>query len=121
MIEYITETKPCGERSLTVDITFRAAPEVELPENIYENDPSQVNWVREQLARGNEAAWFIAEVTAELAGFTHTEYLCACSYNSFDEFISEDGYFQDMANEATNALLERLVGLRELCSRMGAL
>jgi len=109
-----------GERTFTVDITFKSYPEHVPPEDVFERDDAA--YVREQLAAGNPAAWFCAEVTAELQGFTYSVYLGCCSYKSFEQFTSaECGYFPGMVEEATDGLLKKFADLRETCTRLGAI
>jgi len=64
-------------------------------------------WIRDQLARGNEWAWCVAIVTVEFAGVIERDTLGACSYESEADF-KRGGYYEDMIGEAIERLAERL-------------
>lgn len=92
-------------------ITFEAFPEyTQVRGNlIFSGDDAQdradEDRVIERLNQGDIAAWFVAEVTASLDGFTGIAYLGTCSYDSLDQFTSEkDDYYRDMVDEALEAL-----------------
>lgn len=61
-------------------------------------DQEDIDRITEQYESGNDAAWFLARVKLEFDGIeSDTEYLGCCSYDSFDEFTSDNnGYFDDM-------------------------
>ena len=121
MFEETYEDRKVGEQTFTVDITFKAHYEHIPPEDVFEEDHAQAAWIRRELDAGNPSAWFCAEVTAELQGFTYSTYLGCCSYESFEQFTSEeDGYFRDMVGEVTDGLLKKFADLRETCTRLGA-
>jgi hypothetical protein len=73
----------------------------------YEED---IKHVIQEFNNGNEAAWFCARVTVSVPGLgiIGTDYLGGCSYASFEEFMEEEGYFSDMIDVATKALLDDL-------------
>jgi hypothetical protein len=64
-------------------------------------DISVVEHIRSQISKGNEASWFLANVSLEYCGLiSETEYLGGCSYNSLDEFTSTDNcYFDQMLKD----------------------
>lgn len=89
-------------RELTADevkFSFDWEPEWDSPKGHFD-DPRDVQWVYDQLKRGNEAAWFIAKVTAKWGIFEGVDFLGGCSYVSFDDFKAEDGYYPDMKAQA---------------------
>jgi hypothetical protein len=97
----------------TVDVSLSATdPNVQIelirededdsPDGNFE-DAETVQWVRDQLASGNEWAWFAAHVRVTYRGLTVSEYLGACSYESESAF-RKGGYFDDMVKGA----LERI-------------
>lgn len=91
-------------------VTFEALEEDLSPEGQF-SEESDVQWVKDQLASGNMAAWFCAKVTVSVDGtdLSASDYLGACSYNSFNDFTGEkEGYFVDMVNEATRQLIPQL-------------
>lgn len=74
------------------------------------SEQEDVNWVMEQLAAGNEAAWFVAEVQAIGFGYTAHEFLGGCSYTSFENFKQSD-YFQQMKECAIEKLCETIMAI----------
>lgn len=62
-----------------------------------------VEEIAEQLANGNDYAWFCAKVTASWKGHSHSEYLGWCSYASEKDWLESD-YFQQMKDEALGFL-----------------
>lgn len=89
-----------------VEFEFTAEPELDSPDGQF-CEPEDVKWVYEQLARGNDAAWFCAKVVARWKGFEGVDYLGGCSYHSFAEFERGD-YFTDMKAEALDKLNRRI-------------
>jgi hypothetical protein len=73
--------------------------------------PVDEKWVKEQLAAGNEAAWFDATCTATVTvdgqEFLGQDFLGACAYNSYEEF-EQDDYSSDMKNAALAELVSNL-------------
>ena len=68
----------------------------------------------EDYENGNDAAWFCAEVKLTYFGLvSDSEYLGACSYQSFDEFTGTDGdYFDDMLNTCLADLKVKLLHVK---------
>ena len=69
------------------------------------DDVTIVQWVHEQLKRGNEAAWFRCRVTVTDGDATGEDHLGACSYNTFEDFLTLDDYFGDMVASAYGAFM----------------
>lgn len=68
-------------------------------------DPEAARWVREQIEQDNAAAWFLARVTVTDGDAEGIEYLGACSYESFNDFLTPADYFGDMVASAYDAFL----------------
>ena len=68
--------------------------------------------ILERLDRGDEYAWFRADVTAEYAGIECSSYLGCCSYRDEADF-KNDAYYADMVDEALGKLQGRLTALAE--------
>jgi len=62
--------------------------------------------VVKEFNNGNPYAWFCAECRASYRNFSASEYLGGCSYESREDFLSEDGYWEDMKSMAYNQLLD---------------
>ena len=89
-----------------------------------ETDRETVDWIRGQLARGNDWAWCSVQVIATIPDMGvrgESSWLGGCSYKSERDFKSGDfeitdpdgtkrssGYYQDMCNEAREDLLNNL-------------
>jgi hypothetical protein len=105
-------------RELTADeVTFslRCEPEdVSVEGNCSAIDPKidreTEQWIYDELESGNEWAWCHVVVTAEWEGFTGTDGLGCCSYES-EEGFREGGYFEDMRLAALDDLNTRLARL----------
>jgi len=102
-----------GEKE--VEYQLIREPEYEGPEGHFGNE-EDVQWVRDQLERGNEWAWFSADVVAtwydpvteqEIEGH---DYLGGCSYRSRADFMSEEpgSYWPDMKSEAYKSLVRNI-------------
>lgn len=76
------------------------------------SDTRDIRHVRGELNKGNNAAWFCAQVYVRIKGtdvVSKSQYLGCCSYPSFEAFIKEEqGYFRDMVNDATMSLEDNL-------------
>lgn len=70
------------------------------------------NEIIERLNNGDLSAWFCAKVTAEYLGFKYSDYLGACSYRSFAEFINGD-YYADMIDSACVGLAELILSKKD--------
>ena len=91
-----------------VEFTFTWEPsDIPIEGNAGEGDAEQ--WVKDQLAAGNEAAWFDAKVTATYMvdgiTFIGEDHLGACSYESFADFQVPEGSYEDMCQQAYTDLL----------------
>lgn len=67
-------------------------------------DDEVVEWIRDQLNSGNDWAWCQIEVKATWQGFTGSDYLGGCSYESEEDFKAVGGYWGDMKLEALASL-----------------
>lgn len=84
----------------SVEITFAWEYECEVsPEDSFCDDTA-VKWVRKQMDKGNDAAWFRACVTVSDGDAEGRDYLSGCSYRSFRDFMRPDDYFGDMVGQA---------------------
>jgi len=72
------------------------------------DDPTCVEWIRDQLARGNEWAWCIVKVSATYKGITCSDYLGGCAYESRQSFMAGGGYYDDMVHTALTELAGEL-------------
>lgn len=78
-------------------------------------------WVERQvLFEGNEWAWCIVCITAEIEGFEGTAYLGGCSYESEADFKA-GGYYEDLCDEAFEDLCRTVEEVRERVVRLGNL
>lgn len=68
-----------------------------------DTDKEVVEWIRDQLSRGNTWAWCRVKVSAAWNGFIGSDYLGCCSYKSEKDFKA-CGYYVDMKVEALAAL-----------------
>lgn len=60
-------------------------------------EPDDVKWVTSELEAGNTWAWCIVRVSLVFDDdFQVDGYLCACSYESKQNFIESSGYYDDM-------------------------
>lgn len=76
----------------------------------------------ERLNQGDLSAWFCAKVTAECFGFKESTYLGACSYDSFEQFQSDEYYKQmidDVLSELANTLIRKQSVLNTLAETIG--
>ncbi len=76
-----------------------------------EQDRECEDYIRDQLAQGNEWAWCCAKVTAraEIGGvvFEGTDYLGCCSYEGEADFKA-NGPYDDMCGEAADDMQRKL-------------
>lgn len=61
-----------------------------------------------RISRGDEYAWFCANVTARLDQFEGSDCLGGCTYDSEKQF-REDGYYTDMVSNAIEALADDIL------------
>jgi hypothetical protein len=89
------------------DIRFAVIPELTHPNDHFDDDG--------QTARAIDAGeyeWFIANVTASKNGIELAdEYLGACCYATYADFMDEGGYFDDMVDEAINVARQNIDSL----------
>lgn len=91
------------------EVLFEALEEDDRPRGHFM--PEDITWVEDQLEQGNQAAWFCARVTVSDpdSGEVGIDYLGACSYESFEDFVSkENPYLKDMIETASQELIEKL-------------
>ena len=93
-------------------VTFSVAPETKDPRGQFMlEDGSDDEKIIERIHSGYYA-WFIARVEASRAGIVlGTDYLGACCYESAQAFVTEDGYYPDMVDEALTAARATLASL----------
>ncbi|MCR4330242.1 MAG: hypothetical protein NUV65_06900 [Candidatus Roizmanbacteria bacterium] len=72
-----------------------------------ETDKEIEDWIFSELENGNIWAWAWVTVTAHWKGFSASDYLGACSYES-EEAFRKGGYFEDMKAEALHNLNSEL-------------
>ena len=77
----------------------------------YDDEEAQ-QWVRNQLRRGNQWAWFSAHVVASWTAtsgvdYTGEAYLGGCSYRNREDFM-QDGYYEDLKERAYDDRVEEL-------------
>jgi hypothetical protein len=78
------------------DIRFAVFPEMVHPNDHFDDDGETAR----RIAAG-DYEWFVAMVTASKNGVELAEeYLGGCCYSTFEEFMEEGGYFDDMVAEA---------------------
>ena len=99
-----------------IKFSISIEPEIESPERMEMNQYA-LDWIQEQLERGNEWAWCCVTVTAELEGFKGKAHLGGCAYEDERQF-KIDGYYEDLCAEA-KADLERVINdTRERLARI---
>lgn len=78
-------------------------------------DKRAEDYVRAELASGNEWAWCTVKVTAFVPGMglEKSEYLGCCSYKSESDF-KRDGYYTDMCNEARVRLMQYIADIKAI-------
>jgi hypothetical protein len=85
------------------EINFYPLPEDTDPSDCFQFD-ADIEDVRE-----GRCEWFCAKVTASRAGIVlGKDFLGACAYRYFSDFITEDGYYADMRAEVIRQARERL-------------
>jgi len=90
-----------------IEIVFNALPEDIKISDFFE-EQKYIDSITEKYENGNDEAWFCASVKLEFDGIeSDTEYLGACSYESFDQFTGTDNdYFDGMLLTCYNSLKE---------------
>ena len=90
------------------DIRFSVFPELDHPNNQFDDDGETARAID-----AGEYEWFVACVTASKNGIDlHDEYLGGCCYTSFEAFMAESGYFDDMVSEAVNMAKQNIESLK---------
>lgn len=98
------------EKSITLD----CEPEADIPYvgNCCAIGPKEdletEEWIRKELASGNEWAWCTVRVSVTWGGYTEDTYLGGCSYKSRQDFI-DSGELESMASECAYQLADRLI------------
>lgn len=103
-------------------VTLECEPEHERIEgNASAIDPAtdaETNaWIHDQLRCGNEWAWCVAKVTVRYEGYSATDYLGCCSYESEAAF-KEGPYYADMVHACCVDLVAQLMAARETLQRV---
>jgi hypothetical protein len=92
------------------DIRFAVFPEHVHPNDCFDDDGETARAID-----AGEFEWFTACVTASKNGIElHDEYLGACCYRTFADFMEESGYFDDMVAEAINVAKQRIESLTDV-------
>ncbi len=86
-----------------------------------ETDARCEQWIRRQLRSGNDWAWCCAHVIAthEASGLTGEAWLGCCSYKSQEDFMSPDGYYPQMVDEAVSDLMKEIARMHEATKATG--
>jgi hypothetical protein len=85
------------------DIRFAVFPELVHPNDCFDDDGATARAID-----AGDYEWFVANVTASKNGIELAdEYLGACCYASFDDFMAGD-YFDDMVDEAINVARQNI-------------
>ena len=91
-----------------VTITVEALPEDQHPDDCFAlDDPEAQKKIVDEIlekAEWNEWAWCCIKVTVSWRGHSASDYLGACSYDSKEAFVAEDGYYSDMVDRALEEL-----------------
>lgn len=78
-----------------------------------ETDAATEEWIRTELASGNEWAWCMAMVRAQWKEFEGRDTLGCCSYRSEADFRQPGGYFDDMKQAALADLNDTIAQVAE--------
>jgi hypothetical protein len=94
-----------------VEFIFSPDYEDDAPRDHFD-DQQVVNWVCDQIERGNLAAWFCAKVVARLSIGTYyfdsePQYLGCCSYETMAQFL-EDPYYKQLQDDALESLAQTM-------------
>lgn len=100
---------------------FEALPEDMSPRGHFasgndEDDKAMEDQIINEYNSGNPYAWFVAKVTCKLGDFEGVDYLGGCSYKSEADF-KNDGYYEDMKEEAFQDLLRKLQHAKNLINK----
>ena len=76
-----------------------------------DTDRETAEWIRDQLASGNEWAWCCVKVTLTWRGLSASDYLGCCSYESRASFVA-DPYYQDMVASCAKQIAEQAERIR---------
>ena len=89
------------------DIRFAVFPELTHPNDAFDDDGETARAIN-----AGEYEWFVAMVTAGKNGVELAEeYLGACCYKTYEEFMTESGYFDDMVETAIDMARQTIVDL----------
>lgn len=93
------------------DITFNALCEDYSIEDSFDETKEGFQKMYEDL-NSYYTVWFCAQIVVSKLGIKlGSDYLGGCYYNSYEEFINEGGYIDDMIN---NAIIEAKRTIQEL-------
>lgn len=78
-----------------------------------ELDRQNEEWIRHELARGNQWAWCSTSVIAKWTDpegneFEGSDHLGGCSYKSKQDFMQPGGYYDDMKHGAYDELIKAM-------------
>jgi hypothetical protein len=94
------------------DIVFSVTYEDSEPDWDFENEEDKQNTLR-RIEQG-DLVWFVARVQAFKNGIElGTDYLGGCCYDSYMQFVEENGYYADMVESAISEARETIAKLTE--------
>lgn len=78
------------------DIRFYALPEESHPRYSFDDSVDDIADICRKIDNGTYV-WFVAKVTASKAGVElASDYLGGCLYDSYQQFVTDNGYYADM-------------------------
>lgn len=84
------------EQSEGFTIRFHAMPEYSHPRDSFDDTCHDIAEICRKIDNGTYV-WFVAKVTASKAGVElASDYLGACLYDSYQQFVTDNGYYADM-------------------------
>jgi hypothetical protein len=84
------------------------------PEHIHPNDQFDDEGETARAIDAGDYEWFVACVTASKNGVElHAEYLGGCCYRTYEDFMAEGGYFDDMVADAIGMAKQHTQGLAD--------
>lgn len=92
-------------------IVFSAAPEDTHPRNSFDDSCHEIEDICRKIDNGTYV-WFVARVQAYRHGvLLASDYLGGCLYDSFEDFMQEGGYYEDMVNTVISEAKQTLAAL----------